>query len=1060
MTHKHVKVFTAALCAAVIQLPALADKPVLPLEVERNVSFETDEGTWLSVDMAPDGGSIVFDLLGDIYSLDAQGGGAKPLLTGMAFEGQSVFSPDGAKIAFISDRGGSINLWIANRDGSEPKQITHDKGLEVFSSPAWAPDGERIYVERLPKSFAKRQLWMYMIAGGSGVKISDDAQSIMGPAPSPDGKYLYYAVKVSNDLVNVKFPLWDVRRRNLVTGEEELVVAANGSAIAPALSPDGRYLAYATRIEGDTGLRLRNLDTGEDRLLAYPVQRDEQESQATRGLMPLYSFAPDGKSLVIGYNGKINRVDIASGKAENIPFAAKVNLAIGPDLRGSQKDSSGPVRSRLIQTPVQSPDGEQLAFSTFGHIYVQSLGDERSAKKLSSGEGGGFLPAWSPDGKWIAYVSWANGQGYLWKVRANGRGKPERLTDVPAYYTSPIFSRDGKSIYALRASASDRANYHLEVFGGLAQVQDIIAVPANGGLVKRVTSITDAGTLRFSNDLNNLHWGADPQRIYFYAGGNVGSVRLDGIDRRTILKIQEPDTRVDNPAIAQDVRISPNGKWALALMANQLHLIAVPGIGGESVVDLTSPTVAHKKLTDIGADYFNWADGGNTVTWSIGSTFYRRAFADIAFDDNPAGNNDAQHFTVVVEKPRDIPQGTVVLRGATAITMNGDEIIENADVVIAGNRIQAIGATGSVDIPNGVTIRDVDGKYIVPGFIDTHAHWNHTRRGILDKNAWGLAMNIAYGVTSGLDVQPLTNDIIAYKDLIDAGEMLGPRTYTTSVGIFSSNRFENQEQVMAVLKRYKEHYGTRNIKAYMSGNRQQRQWVVNAAKELGMISTTEGAADMAMDLTHAIDGFAGNEHNLPVVPIFRDVAQLYGQTGIGYSPTLMVTYGGPAGEEAFFTSKQPHEDPKVNRFMAHSVIDARTRRRHWFHPDEYTYPRVAEGAAKIYRAGGRVGIGAHGEFQGLAYHWEMEALAAGGLSPHEVLRIATRQSSEIIGRSAELGTLETGKYADLLVLDKNPLADITNTTALGYVMKNGRLYEADTMNEVWPRQRKYSAYPN
>ncbi len=1058
MTSTTARVITALLFTTTLNSPLFAEDNPLPLKPERKISFETDEGTWISVDISPNNETIIFDLLGEIYTLNASGGEARPLLTGLAFESQPAFSPDGSKIAFISDRSGSNNLWIANRDGSEPKQITKDKGMEVFGAPVWAPDGDRIYVA---KKADKQQIWLYMISGGTGVKVTDDKYRVADPEPSADGHYLYYTVKSGGGFGSTGLPAGEIRRRNLDTGEEELVVAGTGSAIAPVLSPDGQHLAYATRIDGETGIRLRNLDTGEDRLLVWPVQRDEQESLVSRGLMPGYNFASDGNSIVISYGGKIHRVDIASGKVANIPFVANVNLDIGPDLKFTQRDLTGPVRSRLIQAPMQSPDGKQLAFSTFGHVYVQSLSGEGKPVQLSIGDGGGFLPAWSPDGKWVAYVSWADDKGYIWKARANGRGKPQRLIDIPAYYTSPIFSRDGKFVYAMRGSASDRAMYHLEVFGGQSNLQDIVRVPADGGSIKRVTSISAAGLRPFSNDPGNLHWGPDSDRIYFYADGKLSSVRVDGVDRRELLKIQEKDERSHQETPVQDLRISPDGKWALAVMANQLHLLGVPGIGGDAaVVDLLSPTVTHKKLTDVGADYFHWADNGKTITWSIGPTYYRRAFSDITFDDETASNDDGERFNIIVEKPRDIKRGNVVLRGATAITMKGDQVIENADVVIVDNRIQAVGARGSVAVPDGAEIRDVSGKYIVPGFIDTHAHWNHTRRGIIDKNAWGLAMNIAYGVTAGLDVQPLTNDIIAYKDLIDAGEMLGPRTYTTSIGIFASNHFKSQEHVTAVLKRYKEHYGTRNIKAYVSGNRLQRQWVVNASKEMGMIPTTEGGGDMEMDMTHAIDGFAGNEHALPVVPIYRDVAQLYGQTAIGYSPTLMVTYGGPWGRSAFLIDKRPHEDPKVNRFMAHSIIDARTRRMAWFHPGEHIYPKVAEGAKKIFHAGGRIGVGAHGEFAGLGYHWEMEALASGGLTPHEVLQIATRVSSEIIGRDAELGTLETGKYADLLVLDKNPLIDITHTTALRYVMANGRLYEADSLNEVWPRQRKYTNYPN
>ncbi len=204
-----------------------------------------------------------------------------------------------------------------------------------------------------------------------------------------------------------------------------------------------------------------------------------------------------------------------------------------------------------------------------------------------------------------------------------------------------------------------------------------------------------------------------------------------------------------------------------------------------------------------------------------------------------------------------------------------------------------------------------------------------------------------------------------------------------------------------------------------------------------------------------MDGFSGSEHALPTVPVSQDVIDLFARSRVSYTPTLVVGNGGPHARSRLIAPDLLHDDAKLNRFVPHHVIDELTQRRPTYAQHEYVYPRVAAGAAKILRAGGLIGVGSHGELQGLAYHWEMQALATEGLTPMEVLRSATLGSSETIGRARDLGSLESGKLADLLVLDRDPRANIADTLSIREVMKNGRLYEAETLDEVWPRQRTY-----
>jgi hypothetical protein len=295
--------------------------------------------------------------------------------------------------------------------------------------------------------------------------------------------------------------------------------------------------------------------------------------------------------------------------------------------------------------------------------------------------------------------------------------------------------------------------------------------------------------------------------------------------------------------------------------------------------------------------------------------------------------------------------------------------------------------------------------------------------------------------------------MFAYQDLVDTGEIIGPRAYSTGPGLFSDNAFKSKDEALGVMRRYRDHYRTRNLKSYIVGNRKQRQWVVQAAQELEMMPTTEGALDLKLDLTHVLDGFTANEHNYPIAPLYRDVVELVARSKTGNSPTLLVTYGGPWAENYFYTSEDVHDDPKLRRFVPHGDIDGKTLRVPWFHEQEWGHPKMAAQAAKLVRAGGVVGVGAHGQLQGLGYHWEMWALASGGMTPHEVLRSATILGAHQIGFAEDLGSLEPGKLADLVVLERSPLDDIRNTNSLRYVMKNGELFDASTMDRLWPEQR-------
>ncbi|MDR3511355.1 MAG: amidohydrolase family protein [Caulobacteraceae bacterium] len=1037
----------------------------LPLVPTRKVTFDTDEATWASLDVSPDGRTIVFDLLGDLYAVDAAGGTARPVATGMAFEGQPAFSPDGAWIAFTSDRSGAENVWIARPDGAAARQISHNDGPNEYVSPAWSADGRQVYASLYRSDRNAIELWRFGADGaGPGQELTGGRYSALGAKASPDGRWLYFAAHdgpVFED--DVTLPLWAIHRLDLKTGADETVVTNQGGAMRPVLSPDGRLMAYAVRLEGQTALRLRDLSTGADRLLAYPVQRDDQEALPSRDLEPGYAFTPDGKALLAVFGGKIHRIGVATGKAEVVPFTAHVDLDVGPFLRLALKTDDGPVRARLIQQPAPSPDGRRLAFSALEHLYLMDLTPGAAPRRLTADETPQFMPNWSPDGRAIAYVSWtAREGGFVWSAPADGRGAPKRLTEVSAYYTNPVFAPDGRTILALRSSAYDRLHMAQEPlwtgrsFGGLRQAE-LVELPAGGGPARVIASGLMSGDPQFV--------AAQPGQVFVNTDKGLERVALDGSGRReTVLSVVGPGYYfIDHPTPPDELRISPDGRWALAQDAQQLHLLAMPPAKDAGApVDLSRPGVAHRKLTSVGADFIGWSDGGRSIDWTVGSTFYRRPLAQVALDapgaptrgDRPVvGQAGVEAFTADVEVPRDVPHGAVVLRGASVITLKGDQVIPDADVVVTGARIAAVGPRGQVAIPAGAVVRDVSGRFITPGFIDVHDHFGEVRRGVLDTDDWGMRATLAYGVTTAFDPSTLSIDMLAYQDLLDAGRMLGPRLYSTATAVFSFNDFRSLDETRDVLSRYVDHYRIHNLKEYRTGDRQVRQWVAMASRDLGLMPTTEGALDMKLDLTQVQDGYSGNEHSLSAVPLYRDVVQLFAQTRVSYDLTLEISHGGPPAGESFIAANAPLHDPKVRRFYPPYVAERLYSRVHWVDAQESVYPEVAASIARIQRAGGVVGIGSHGNYPGIGYDWELQAMASGGMTPAEVLRAATLGSAETIGHASEIGSLEPGKFADLVILARNPLTDIRNVASVVQVMKNGRLYDAASLDEVWPAAR-------
>ena len=1081
----------------------------LPLEPTRTFELNTTEGTWMSVDVSPDGKTIVFDMIGDIYTLPITGGKATRVIGDLSYETHPKFSPDGKTLAVTSDRSGAENIWTYDLEKKEWKQITKDKD-QHYQSAEWTPDGEYLIASRGTRNM---KLHMYHKTGGRGAQLISKPATLKAiePAFGKDEKYIWFSRRNGAWNYNAQMPQYQIATYNRETGEMETRTNRYGSAFAPTLSPDGKYIVYATRYNAKTGLIKRNLETGKEEWLAYPVQRDEQESIATLGVYPAMSFTPDSKYLIATYGGKLHKIDITTNTSTEIPFEVKETLAYGPRVHSDFRISDDKeMVVKQIRDPKISPDGKKIAFTSLNRLYVANR-DGSNPTRLTQNEFTEAMPAWSPDGNFIVFVTWEGESGHIYKVAATG-GTPTKLTNENGYYVNPVWDMNTDRIVFTSGPAQNYISA-IDPFtvGG---TQRLAWIPANGG------DITEIG---HTHGRYNPHFIKGKERIFLNKGDKgLISIRWDDTDEKEHLKVSgittypaifdeshhclmvasvtEPQKKPSNASI---MTLSPDGKYVLAQIHNEVYRVTLPMTGGTvpsiNVANPKSAAFPAKKLTHLGGEFPQWNSDGTEAHWALGNAFFTYNFAaakakedELAAkkkkeaeekkktekdgkkdkkkkdDDDDEEDDDkkkkdegykATEVRVKVNVARDIPDGRVLLSGAKIITMKGDQVIENGDIFIENNRIVAVGEKGTLKIDGEYETKNMSGKTIVPGFIDTHAHmWPNW--GLHKNNVWLYAANLAYGVTTTRDPQTATTDVLTYEDMVEAGTIPGPRIYSTGPGVgFWSYNLKSYEQAQSVLKQYSEYYDTKTIKMYLTGNRQHRQWIIKAAKEQGLMPTTEGGLDIKLNFTQLLDGYPGHEHALPIYPIYDDMIKLIAESQMCVTPTMLVAYGGPWAENYFYSRENPQYDKKLNYFTPKRELDSKTRRRPgWFMDEEHVFQKHAETCKKIVEAGGLVGVGSHGQLQGLGYHWELWAVAAADMDNHDALKVATILGARAIGLDKDLGSIEVGKLADLVILEKDPMENIRHTNTVQFVIKNGRMYDGNTLDEVYPRQQKAAKF--
>jgi Tol biopolymer transport system component len=951
------------------------------------VAIRVHEGTALGFDLSPDGRSIVFDLLGQLWELPGGGGDARPLTDAVrdtAEDRDPSWSPDGRLVVFRGERRGRTGLWLLERGAAAPRQLTQLRNPDGFDGrAAWSPDGGAIAFVRLaPPDSASREwrsrlAWIAPAGGEAHLLPVADAMGpdLRDPAWAPDGRRL---VVVAGPAGGGR--LWVIARD---TAWATPLTARTGPALAPAFAPNGRRIAY---FAPDSADRVQLWVVVADSADAAPVRLTSQaDVTPTRA-----RWTRDGRWLVYGADGRLWKVPAAGGTPVEIPFTAALSIRRPrhrlPPVRFPEPGVPRQVRGYMGLA--LAPDAGSVGMLALGRLWVMPVGG--APRAVAEVPVGAHHLAWSPDGGTLA---WSAGRWQQEDLYATdlATGATRRVTALPGREDHPMYSPDGRHLAFMHAPSEDSTILRL-VDARAGEVSDparVRAVAAERG--------ADAAWSPSSDGLLLLTGGFAP------GTPSAASVVLLSGGRR------ELSGTPDSPLFPQ---------WTTGGLVFVRHArLWRARFDGDGRLAPAEPLGASA------AAYPSAARDG-TILFISDSGLRLRA---------PDGREHRLGWPLSYTPP--IPK-PVLIRNARIFDGTGAPLTPPRDLLVERGRISRIAAGGTL-AAGAARVVDASGKFVIPGLMDLHAH--EYRPELMPGFPW-------FGVTTIRDQGSPIGPLVASAEAVAAGKLAGPRVGFGGFQFYTDWAYDLEDGQGVEPEADPDHVGRAVALAEAFGSahiktRTFRRWDINArfiaeAHRRGMRATGHCAHPLPL----VAAGMDAKEHaglcERTDGPLYDDLVQLYRAAGIGVVPTISYSALGvrlsrqPDALEAD-SALGPFLSPRSD-FAWMLALDSAGRRQ----AERYTeWSRQA--AVKLARAGVTIGTGSDIWQIPTGAHLEMEEMVAAGLTPLEALHAATGAAARIIGAERDLGTIEPGKWADLVILDADPTADIRNTRRIRAVMQAG-----------------------
>ncbi|MEO6287491.1 MAG: amidohydrolase family protein [Dyadobacter sp.] len=943
------------------------------------------EGTNMAIALSADKKTIAMDVQGTIWVMPVNGGKAKAVTDALGDCRQPTWSPDGNQIAFQSYRDGNFHIWKVNKDGSGLTQLT--KGIYHDREPHWSPDGKAIAFSS--DRSGNYDIWEIGLKNDSLTRLTDNPGNDYFPSYSLDGSRLAY---VSERAAAAGIY---IREAN---GEHKLFVHSKEKLFSPAWHPNGNHIVFNSLLPGSSQLEFVKTGGGDWQTL----------SDSTEDVFPFKVSWLSETDYLYTSDGQIKRRKLGEKSVVSIPFQAEVTLNRAKyAVKVRDFDSVKPQPVQGIRSPIVSPDGDRIIFSALGDIWMHEKG-KAAPVQVTNDVFIDIDPVWSPDGKSIAYTSERNGNMDIW-IKDLASGKEYCLLDAADNLKYPSWSPDGSKI----------AFYQADPNAYSRNVLNIIDIKSSA-----VTTIY--GSLFEGSQPS---WSPGGKFIVISALDAFSTRFREGLSKFLIIPVDKSESRFVSPVPGRSLAtrgkngpvVSPDGKMIAYILDNTLWMVPV-----DSTLNILGAP-AHL-TTDLAEDP-SWSADSKSIVFLATDVLKKISVADRKLE------TIQMDFNWVTKQP----EGQLVIHAGKVFDGKSEKYLQNVDIIIEKNRIKQIlphqaGRKGN--------LIDASGQTVIPGLFEMHTHQN-AQLGEKGGRLW-----LAYGITSIREPGTDPYDALERKESWASGKRLGPRTFFTGGHMEGNRIYYNRNtsniggtQLELELNRAVK-LGYDMIKTYVGLPDVLQKRVTEFAHANGIpVSSHEiyPAAGYGVDGVEHIGATSRRGYSPKLTALnrtYQDVIELIVKSGMYITPTVSL-HGGMSAlvktDTSFFSHWQ--FDAFYPKKMMADLKSATAR----VSAGSDSYRFIEESLVSLVKKGARVTPGTDSPIipSGLSYHAELQSWVKAGLSPFETLRAATLWSAEEVGAGKNLGSIEVGKLADLVIVDGDPLLDITAVLKVTGVVKNG-----------------------